>query len=87
MPEKEKKFGHVKYVEEIVRPDYISYYDPIVEYYIVDVKEYLPERRRLELEKKEEQKSKSSKSSVADESSLLTGTSDDRAFNLNPSVS
>ena len=43
-PEREV-FGAVKYVKEVVRPDYISYYDPTVEYYIKDVMQYLPERR------------------------------------------
>ena len=27
------------------RPDYISFYDPTVEYYMVDVNKYLPEQR------------------------------------------
>ena len=43
--DREQAFGHIKYVKDVVRPDYISYYDPTVEYYIVDVMQYLPERR------------------------------------------
>ena len=32
-------------MKDVVRPDYISYYDPTVEYYIIDVVQYLPEQR------------------------------------------
>ena len=40
------------------RPDYMSYFDPTVEYYIVDVIKYLPESRRKELKEMEKEKKK-----------------------------
>ena len=66
-----------KYVKDVVRPDYISYYDPTVEYYIVDVSQYLPGRRVLDDE--EGQKSKSNPSFVSDDANLLNTRSNDRA--------
>ena len=68
-------------MKDAVRPDYITYYDPSVEYYIADPIQYLPERERLELKAKREKEKKSS--TVTDQLNLLTDSVDERAFNLN----
>ena len=72
-------------MKDAVRPDYITYYDPSVEYYIVDPMQYLPEREQLNLKAKREKEQKSS--TVTDQSSLLTDSLDGRALNLNETKS
>ena len=67
-------------MQNAARPDYISYFDPIVEYYIVDVIKYLPEKRRKELHEMEKEKKKNA---ITEESSLLMVSDEDRAFSLN----
>ena len=68
-------------MKDAVRPDYITYYDPSVEYYIADPIQYLPERERLELKAKREKEQKSN--TVTDQSSLLTDNDDGRDFSIN----
>ena len=67
------------------RPDYISYFDPIVEYYIVDVIAYLKQDRERYgfIKRAEEEK----QSNICDSSSLLTVSNEGRAYNLNTSQS
>ena len=52
-----------------VRPDYISFFDPTVEYYTVDAIQYLPKERRKELQEKEEREKSNNQT---DSSSLLS---------------
>ena len=61
------------------RPDYISVFDPTVEYYMVDVAKY-KEKLRWSLPKAQVEENKSS--NVTDQSSLLI-SDDDKALNLN----
>ena len=66
------------------RPDYISYFDPIVEFYIVDVIAFLKqERERYGIRRVEEEK----QSFISDSSSLLTVKDKGRVYNLNESRS
>ena len=41
-------------MEEVVRPDYISFYEPTVEYYIKDPTYYLSEQESLKYKAKKE---------------------------------
>ena len=69
-------------MKDAERPDYITYYDPAVEYYILNVIAYLPEKRQKELMAKA--KDEEEKLSIdTDQSSLLTSRVDKRAPNLN----
>ena len=72
-------------MRDAVRPDYITYYDPTVEYYIADPIQYLPERDQLKLKAKREEEQKSS--TFTDQSSLLTVSVDKSSFNLNETKS
>ena len=74
------------YLKDAARPDYITYYDPSVEYYIADPIQYLPERERMELKAKRVKEQKLN-STVTNQSSLLTDSADGRAFNLNETKS
>ena len=60
----------------------MSYFDPTVEYYIVDVIKYLPESRRKELKEMEKEKKKNA---VTEESSHLMVSNEDTVFDLNTS--
>ena len=58
------------------RPDYISYFDPIVEFYIVDVIAYLnQERERYGKKRFEEEK----QSFISNSSSLISVSNEGRA--------
>ena len=61
------------------RPDYISVFDPTVEYYMVDVAKYI-EKLRWALPKV---KVKEEKSSIATDQSSLLISDDVNSFNLN----
>ena len=64
------------------RPDYISYFDPVVEFYIVDVIAFLKQdRERYGFKRVKEEK----QSIISDSSSLLTDSNEDRAYILNKS--
>ena len=66
------------------RPDYISYFDPVVEFYIVDVIAYLKQdRERYGIKRVEEVK----QSFISDSSSFLTDSNEGRTYNLNKSQS
>ena len=72
-------------MRDAVRPDYITYYDPTVEYYLADPIQYLPEKDQLKLKAKREKEQKSN--TVTDQSSLLTVSADESPFNLNETKS
>ena len=42
-------------MEKVVRPDYISFYEPTVEFYIKDPTHYLSEKEGLKYKAKKEQ--------------------------------
>ena len=71
-------------MKEVVRPDYISFYEPTVEYYIKDPIHYMSKREQLKFKaKKEKEKSRI----VNDSESLLTVSDHGSTSNLNKSQS